>query len=146
MGLALEKGGCLTLTLQGKDFERPGATGPLRGVDWFTHDDPGYAAEYERVFRCPVIFGADRNAIEIEPAGEAPLTWLAQWAPPSLVCTIVAPEPTDQPFRRSVKNTLLRLIEGESPLTWAVQWAPPSLVCRIVPSDPTAQPFTGSRK
>ena len=24
----------------GKDFERPGATGLLRGVAWFTHDDP----------------------------------------------------------------------------------------------------------
>jgi predicted acyl esterase len=40
MGLALPKGSCLTLTIQGKDFERPGATGPLRGVAWFTHDDP----------------------------------------------------------------------------------------------------------
>jgi uncharacterized protein len=40
MGLALEKGAHLTLTLQGKDFERPGASGPLRGVAWFTHDDP----------------------------------------------------------------------------------------------------------
>jgi uncharacterized protein len=40
MGLALEKGSRLTLTIQGKDFERPGATGPLRGVAWFTHDDP----------------------------------------------------------------------------------------------------------
>ena len=26
--------------LNSKDFERPGATGPLRGVAWFTHDDP----------------------------------------------------------------------------------------------------------
>jgi predicted acyl esterase len=40
MGLALEKGSRLTLTIQGKDFERPGATGPMRGVAWFTHDDP----------------------------------------------------------------------------------------------------------
>ena len=39
MGLALPKGSCLTLTIQGKDFERAGATGPLRGVAWFTHDD-----------------------------------------------------------------------------------------------------------
>jgi len=31
MGLALPKGSRLTLTIQGKDFERPGATGPLRG-------------------------------------------------------------------------------------------------------------------
>jgi hypothetical protein len=40
MGLALPKGSRLTLTIQGRDFERPGATGPLRGVAWFTHDDP----------------------------------------------------------------------------------------------------------
>jgi predicted acyl esterase len=40
MGLALPKGSRLTLTIQGKDFERLGATGPLRGVAWFTHDDP----------------------------------------------------------------------------------------------------------
>ena len=40
MGLWLPKDSRLTLTLQGKDFERPGATGPLRGVAWFTHEDP----------------------------------------------------------------------------------------------------------
>jgi uncharacterized protein len=40
LGLALPRGSCLTLTLQGKDFERLGATGPMRGVAWFTHDDP----------------------------------------------------------------------------------------------------------
>jgi hypothetical protein len=40
MGLALPSGSRLTLTIQGKDFERPGATGQLRGVAWFTHDDP----------------------------------------------------------------------------------------------------------
>jgi predicted acyl esterase len=40
MGLSLPQGSRLTLTVQGKDFERPGATGPLRGVAWFTHDDP----------------------------------------------------------------------------------------------------------
>jgi predicted acyl esterase len=40
MGLALARGSRLTLTIQGKDFERPGVTGPLRGVAWFTHDDP----------------------------------------------------------------------------------------------------------
>jgi predicted acyl esterase len=40
MGLWLPKGSHLTLTLQGKDFERPGTIGPLRGVAWFTHDDP----------------------------------------------------------------------------------------------------------
>src|SRR5262249_38265740 len=36
MGLALPKGWRLTLAIQGNDFERAGATGPLRGVAWFT--------------------------------------------------------------------------------------------------------------
>jgi predicted acyl esterase len=49
MGLFLRRGSRLTLTLQGQDFERPGATGPLRGVAWFTHDDP--------VDRPPDVFG-----------------------------------------------------------------------------------------
>jgi predicted acyl esterase len=40
MSLWLEKGSRLTLTIQGKDFERPGETGPYRGVGWMTHDDP----------------------------------------------------------------------------------------------------------
>ena len=31
----------------------------------FTHPDPGYAAEYERIFQAPVLFGQDRNAIEV---------------------------------------------------------------------------------
>lgn len=40
MALAMPAGGRLALTIQGKDFERPGAPGPMRGVAWFTHDDP----------------------------------------------------------------------------------------------------------
>lgn len=40
MALAVPQGAWLTLTIQGKDFERPGATGPMRGVAWFTHEDP----------------------------------------------------------------------------------------------------------
>lgn len=40
MAIALPRGSKLTLTIQGKDFERPGATGPMRGVAWFTHDEP----------------------------------------------------------------------------------------------------------
>jgi uncharacterized protein len=49
MGLALPEGSRLTLTIQGKDFERPGATGAMRGVAWFTHDDP--------TDRPPEVFG-----------------------------------------------------------------------------------------
>jgi uncharacterized protein len=38
--LALSPGCCLTLTLQGKDFERPGETGEQKGSGWFLHNDP----------------------------------------------------------------------------------------------------------
>ena len=40
ISLSLPAGSRLALTLHGKDFERPGETGPMRGVAWFTHDDP----------------------------------------------------------------------------------------------------------
>ncbi len=40
MAITLPPGAKLALTIQGKDFERPGATGPMRGVAWFTHDEP----------------------------------------------------------------------------------------------------------
>lgn len=32
-----------------------------------THPKPAYAGEYQRVFRCPVHFGADWNAMELHP-------------------------------------------------------------------------------
>ncbi len=38
--LSLPAGYRLALTLQGKDFERPGETGPQKGSGWFLHDDP----------------------------------------------------------------------------------------------------------
>jgi predicted acyl esterase len=38
--LALPAGFRLALTLQGKDFERPGETGVQKGSGWFLHDDP----------------------------------------------------------------------------------------------------------
>ncbi len=38
--LALQAGHRLALTLQGKDFERPGESGLQRGSGWFLHDDP----------------------------------------------------------------------------------------------------------
>jgi predicted acyl esterase len=37
--LALPAGFRLALTLQGKDFERPGETGTQKGSGWFLHDD-----------------------------------------------------------------------------------------------------------
>jgi AraC-like DNA-binding protein len=33
-----------------------------------THEDPGYADEYARIFGAPVTFGAHRNAIRVDPA------------------------------------------------------------------------------
>jgi predicted acyl esterase len=47
-GLALPSGSQISLIIQGRDFERPGATGPLRGVAWFTHTSP--------VDRPPAVF------------------------------------------------------------------------------------------
>jgi predicted acyl esterase len=38
--LALPAGYRLALTLQGKDFERPGESGVQKGSGWFLHDDP----------------------------------------------------------------------------------------------------------
>ncbi|HWA91484.1 MAG TPA: AraC family transcriptional regulator ligand-binding domain-containing protein [Rhizomicrobium sp.] len=34
----------------------------------FTHPDPGYASEYARIFRAPVVFGSARNAMLVDPA------------------------------------------------------------------------------
>ena len=34
----------------------------------FMHRDPGYAADYERVFQAPVVFGSHWNAMQIDPA------------------------------------------------------------------------------
>ncbi len=34
----------------------------------FTHPAPAHAAEYERVFQAPVVFGAERNAIQMDEA------------------------------------------------------------------------------
>ena len=33
-----------------------------------TFPDPGYRAEYERIFRAPVVFGSDRNALKVDEA------------------------------------------------------------------------------
>jgi AraC-like DNA-binding protein len=37
----------------------------------FTHPDPGYRAEYERIFEAPVTFDADFNGMRIDPAWAA---------------------------------------------------------------------------
>jgi hypothetical protein len=40
LSLFLPAGSRLALTIQGKDFERPGESGPTKGVGWMYHDDP----------------------------------------------------------------------------------------------------------
>jgi AraC-like DNA-binding protein len=47
-----------------------GAGPPLVEVR-FTHADPGYAAEYERIFQAPVRFEAAFNGLRIDPAWAA---------------------------------------------------------------------------
>lgn len=42
----------------------------------FRHAAPRYSAEYDRIFRVPVVFGSDRNALRIDPA--APTTQVAR--------------------------------------------------------------------
>ena len=37
-----------------------------------THPEPAYRAEYERIFRAPVVFGAERNALRMDE------TWVSQ--------------------------------------------------------------------
>ncbi len=51
---------------------RAGRAPALKSVR-FTHADPGYAAEYERIFQAPVTFGAERNAFETQLVPEPEL-------------------------------------------------------------------------
>ena len=44
-----------------------GDTQVLKAVH-FTHVKPAYSAEYERIFRMPVVFGSNRNALRIDEA------------------------------------------------------------------------------
>ncbi len=39
---------------------------PLAKAVYVTHPEPAHVAEYERVFRAPVVFSADRNALLID--------------------------------------------------------------------------------
>ncbi len=45
-----------------------------------TYRDPGYAAEYERIFQAPVVFGSDWNAMQIDPKlPDAPVAMLPRY-------------------------------------------------------------------
>jgi len=53
----------------------------LPGMDFmkavhFTHAEPPYRAEYDRIFRMPIVFGSDRNALLTDAA------WLTQMQKP----------------------------------------------------------------
>ncbi|WP_223789979.1 AraC family transcriptional regulator ligand-binding domain-containing protein [Marinicella meishanensis] len=39
---------------------------PLLREIHVTHDDPGYRAEYERIFNMPVVFNSDKNAVPVD--------------------------------------------------------------------------------
>jgi AraC-like DNA-binding protein len=54
--------GCLRMILDsGWTGERPSVK-----AAHFTHRDPGYRSEYDRIFRAPVVFEADRNAVLVD--------------------------------------------------------------------------------
>jgi AraC-like DNA-binding protein len=54
--------------------------GPVLKAVHVTHADPGYREEYERIFRAPVTFGADWNAVQIEPKwGPQPVARLPRY-------------------------------------------------------------------
>jgi AraC-like DNA-binding protein len=54
--------------------------GPVLKAVHVTHADPGYREEYERIFRAPVTFGADWNAVQIEPTwGPQPVARLSRY-------------------------------------------------------------------
>jgi AraC-like DNA-binding protein len=54
--------------------------GPVLKAVHMTHADPGYRAEYERIFRAPVTFGAEWNAVQIDPAlGPQPVARLPRY-------------------------------------------------------------------
>ena len=47
----------------------------------FTHSDPGYAEEYERIFGAPVTFDSDRNGYRADPSWvQAPVARLPSYA------------------------------------------------------------------
>jgi predicted acyl esterase len=64
---ALPAGYRLALTLQGKDFERPGEPGPQKGSGWFLHDDPRDRPPDAFAGTHTVHSGADRRSYLLLP-------------------------------------------------------------------------------
>lgn len=55
--------------------------GPKLKAVHFTHSDPGYRQEYERIFQAPVTFGSDRNGLQFDPSWtNAPVQRLPRYA------------------------------------------------------------------
>lgn len=65
----------------------------------FTHVEPAYRAEYERIFRVPVTFGADKNGLRID---EAILASYQFPTPPAYVVSVL----------RSHADALLKKLES----------------------------------
>lgn len=65
-----------------------------------THAEPSYVAEYERVFRVPVVFGSDRNALRMDAAMVASLQLPS---PPQYVTNVL----------RSHADALLQRLEND---------------------------------
>src|SRR5438876_971172 len=68
--LALPAGYRLALTLQGKDFERPGEAGVQKGSGWFLHDDPRDRAPGTFAGTHAVYSGAGRGSYLLLPVIE----------------------------------------------------------------------------
>jgi len=66
--LALPAGHRLALTLQGKDFERPGESGAQKGSGWFLHDDPRDRPPASFAGTHTVYSGAGRESYLLVPA------------------------------------------------------------------------------
>jgi len=67
----------------------------------FTHAEPPYRAEYERIFRVPVTFGSDKNAFLVDDA-------LLSFKPPA------APAYTSQILRSHAEDLLEKLEKSKS--------------------------------
>ena len=80
--LHLPAGARLTLTIQGKDFERPGETGATKGVGWMYHTDPGDRppAIFHGTHAVPEYTGSGRDTC-LPAAGAA---WRTSRSQPSL--------------------------------------------------------------
>lgn len=95
-------------------FSAGAGSGLLRAIH-FTHDEPPYRSEYDRIFGVPLVFGSDRNALLL--ASDA---WLAQQGP--------APSPYMAAILRERAEALLEELDAASSVRRAVERLLPSLL------------------